>query len=167
MRSKKNTRYSFRKKTYRKRLHKCRQNRHRKKNMHKKKSSRARKYHRGGGCLDIYPLSSCGGAVGRCDPYIGTANQNGGWRIKNVSGRRSAEKSTKKYIGKRSHRKKRTYKTKYMRGGSPRDPIIGSELQQGLYSVWNTGEKAYNTWNGVKSPFSLDASPLNQPVDLS
>lgn len=52
-----------------------------------------------------------------------------------------------------------------MKGGSTRDPIIGSELQQGLFSIWNTGEKAYNTWNGVKSPFSLDASPLNQPID--
>jgi hypothetical protein len=54
-----------------------------------------------------------------------------------------------------------------MRGGSARDPILGSELQQGLYSIWNTGEKTYNTWHGIKSPFSLDASPLNQPVDLS
>ena len=76
MRNKKHTRGIFRK---------SRQSR-------KTKRRRAKKYHRGGGS-DIYPLSNCGGAVGRCDPYVGTANLNGGWRLKDVSGRKSAERT--------------------------------------------------------------------------
>ena len=52
-----------------------------------------------------------------------------------------------------------------MKGGSGRSPILGAELQQGLYTLWNTGEKAVNTWNGRKSPSSLNASPLDQPLN--
>lgn len=167
MMKKKHRTRCFRKNTYRKNTRRkhTRIKHIRRKHTRRKHKSKG-KLQRGGGCLDIYPLSSCGGAVGRCDPYVGSADQYGGWRIKDVSGRKSAERSRKKKH-KSFSRKAHNIKTRRLRGGSTRDPIIGAELQQGLYSILNTGKKAINTWNGVKSPFSLDASPLNQPVDMS
>tara|TARA_Y100001958_G_scaffold319_1_gene224 strand:- start:13615 stop:14121 length:507 start_codon:yes stop_codon:yes gene_type:complete len=143
-----------------------------------------RKRQRGGGCLDIYPLSKCGGAVGGCDPFPGpyklTAKQYGGWRLDDVDGRKSASKRHSK-THKSRHTKimrkstKRKSRSKFrkkrrntsMQGGSGRDPIMGAELQQGLYTIWNTGMKGMNTWYGRKSPSSLNASPLDQPFNIS
>ena len=167
-------------------------------NTRKNKARRAkqRHRHRGGGCLNISPLSTCGGAVGGCDPYPtpygSTFKQYGGWKIDDVGGRLSASnrgkisrskktknthhsakrnskrtsRRTSKRYSKRYFRKKRRQHTN-MKGGSGRSPILGAELQQGLYTLWNTGEKAVNTWNGRKSPSSLNASPLDQPLIVS
>ena len=55
-----------------------------------------RRRHRGGGCLNISPLSTCGSAVGGCDPYPtpygSTFKQYGGWKLDDVGGRLSASK---------------------------------------------------------------------------
>ena len=77
--------------------------------------------------------------------------------------KRTSRRTSKRY-SKRYFRKKRRQHTN-MKGGSGRSPILGAELQQGLYTLWNTGEKAVNTWNGRKSPSSLNASPLDQPLN--
>jgi hypothetical protein len=158
----------------------------------KARKVKQRRRHRGGGCLNISPLSTCGSAVGGCDPYPtpygSTFKQYGGWKLDDVGGRLSASnrgkisrskktknthhsakrnsKRTSKRYSKRYFRKKRRQHTN-MKGGSGRDPILGAELQQGLYTLWNTGEKAVNTWNGRKSPSSLNASPLDQPLTVS
>jgi hypothetical protein len=49
-------------------------------------------------------------------------------------------------------------------GSSARSPVAGSELSEGIYSIWNKGVKTMNTFNGVQSPSSLNASPLSQPI---
>jgi hypothetical protein len=163
----------------------------------KARKVKQRRRHRGGGCLNIFPLSTCGSAVGGCDPYPtpygSTFKQYGGWKLDDVGGRLSASKKrgkishskktknthhsakrnsrrtskrTSKRYSKRYFRKKRRQHTN-MKGGSGRSPILGAELQQGIYTLWNTGEKAVNTWNGRKSPSSLNASPLDQPLIVS
>jgi len=124
-----------------------------------------RRKKRGGGLIRPYPLSSCGGATGGCDPYFGTANQNGGWRIDNASGKKNysvSRKRTRRYRAKRG--KKRGTRTIVRGGSSARNPILSSEISEGLFSIWNNGVKTVNTWKGMPSPSSLNASPLSQPI---
>ena len=100
--------------------------------------------------------------------------QTGGWRINNSSGRKNKGKSRGRQSRSRTRQSRsRTRQSRsrgrprrmIVRGGSSaRSPVAGSELSEGIYSIWNKGVKTMNTFNGVQSPSSLNASPLSQPI---
>ena len=81
------------------------------------------------------------------------------------SKKNTTTKNTTKY---RTTRHKRDHKKTVMSGGGGmRNPLIGHELQLGLYGLWNTGKQAMHTWNGVETPYSDYASPIKQPINVT